>query len=355
MTQRIAFHAPMKPPDHPTPSGDRRMARLFLDALRHAGYAPEIASDLRVRDGAGDPAVQARYFDAAKDEIDAIAARWSDDPPALWFTYHCYYKAPDLIGPALTERFGIPYVIAEASRARKRLEGPWATFAQCAEAAIDRADLLLAMTEHDRFALDRDAKAGQEVVDFPPFIDPGDTPPRKASSDALHLLTVAMMRGEDKLASYRAMAEAVHGLGDDWHLTIIGDGPHRTEVQAMFEGFGNKISFAGEISDTPLLRQHYEAADVFVWPGVNEAYGMVYLEAQAAGTPVVAEDWPGPQAVIGTGSKLTAKGDPKGLCNAIKAVGSDPDASASARLYILDRHSMTAAAENLAALLRALS
>jgi hypothetical protein len=34
---RIAFYAPMKPPDHPQPSGDRRMANLLMQALRLAG------------------------------------------------------------------------------------------------------------------------------------------------------------------------------------------------------------------------------------------------------------------------------------------------------------------------------
>ena len=34
---RIAFYAPMKAPDHPTPSGDRHIARLTLQALARAG------------------------------------------------------------------------------------------------------------------------------------------------------------------------------------------------------------------------------------------------------------------------------------------------------------------------------
>ena len=33
---RVAFYAPLKPPDHPVPSGDRRVAQLFLQALRFA-------------------------------------------------------------------------------------------------------------------------------------------------------------------------------------------------------------------------------------------------------------------------------------------------------------------------------
>ena len=57
---RIAFYAPLKPPDHPVPSGDRRVAGLLLDALRLAGHRPFVASRLRIYDGHGDPARQAR-------------------------------------------------------------------------------------------------------------------------------------------------------------------------------------------------------------------------------------------------------------------------------------------------------
>ena len=57
---RIAFYAPLKPADHPTPSGDRRIGRLFLDALRRAGHQPFVASRLRSYDGAGDTRRQAR-------------------------------------------------------------------------------------------------------------------------------------------------------------------------------------------------------------------------------------------------------------------------------------------------------
>ena len=47
---RLAFYAPMKPPDHPVPSGDRQIARLTLTALERAGFAPRLVSRLRVLD-----------------------------------------------------------------------------------------------------------------------------------------------------------------------------------------------------------------------------------------------------------------------------------------------------------------
>ena len=51
---RIAFYAPLKPPDHPVTSGDRAMARALIAALKLAGHEVTIASRFRSRD-AGDP------------------------------------------------------------------------------------------------------------------------------------------------------------------------------------------------------------------------------------------------------------------------------------------------------------
>ena len=57
---RIAFYAPMKPPNHPVPSGDRRMARLLIRALDLAGHEVSVASRLRSWEGRGDRKKQSR-------------------------------------------------------------------------------------------------------------------------------------------------------------------------------------------------------------------------------------------------------------------------------------------------------
>lgn len=344
---KVAFYAPMKPPDHHRPSGDRRMARLLIEALGEAGFSPEIVSRLRIYDGKGDSAVQTALFAEAEGEVARVVAALCDDPPALWFTYHCYYKAPDLLGPVVAQTLGIPYVVAEASRARKRLSGPWADFATASERAVDAARTVFAMTEFDRFALDRDAAAGQRVVLLNPFVRVPDVD--AAHGGGLRLLTVAMMRAGAKLTSYERLAAALGRLEGDWSLTVVGDGPSRGEVWALFAAHGSRVRFCGEVTDEAALRAYYEGADVFVWPGVDEAYGMVYLEAQAHGVPVIAEKHPGPSAVIGDGSRQVDAGDPAAFAEAILAAAADPDAPMRARRYVENHHSIEAAA----ALLRA--
>jgi glycosyltransferase involved in cell wall biosynthesis len=321
----VAFYAPLKPPDDPRPSGDSTMARLFLSALTQAGLAPRVASTLRSWDGVGDRGHQEKIRKASIAEAERLIDRWrfSDARPRLWFTYHVYHKAPDWIGPQVADAFHIPYVIAEASHAPRRAAGAWAFGHRGAEAAIERADLILVMTEPDREMLAR-MKEPARLVDCPPFIDLAEWaasafPPRRPGP-AAQLLTVAMMRHGDKLASYRILADALRILRDrSWTLDIVGDGEARSEVERLFSGFDGRIRCLGQIDDRTHLSTLYRKADIFVWPAVNEAYGMVLLEAQAFGCPIVAGAYAGVRSVVrdeATGV-LAAPGDAKSLADAI--------------------------------------
>ncbi|MEL6234078.1 MAG: glycosyltransferase family 4 protein [Pseudomonadota bacterium] len=345
--RRIAFYAPLKPPDHPTPSGDRQIARLFLEALRRAGFEPVVASQLRLREPDGTPTAQAELSEAALAEADRLIGAWQSAPPQLWFTYHCYWKAPDLIGPRVSAALGIPYVIAEPSHTPSRLTGKWAGFAAQALSAILQADRLIVTKPRDMTALRRIASEGQ-IAPLPPFVDPGADPSPHRRGSALRLLTVGMMRPGDKLASYRALAEALAHLDRPWSLTVVGDGPARGDVGAALAPFPD-IRFAGALGPDA-LRALYETHDVMLWPGNGEGIGMVYLEAQAAGCPALAAAHPGPAAVLAT-ADLPAPGDARGFAKAALALARDPQARRRARQFVTARHDLAAAATRLGAIL----
>src|SRR5215207_8947563 len=325
----------MKAPDHPAPSGDRTMARLLLKALVKAGFRPELASALRSWDRAGDAAFQDEVRRSSSAEADRLVARWTDaragDRPRLWFTYHLYYKAPDWIGPRVADALRIPYVLAEASRAGKRARRAWAAAHAGAEAALDRADAIFVMTEADREALERHRRNGQRLLELPPFIDlkewsdPSTATP--GDEGVVRLLTVAMMRHGDKLASYRMLAAAaLAGLPDDgWTLDVVGDGEARPEVEALFADLAPDVRFHGRVDDRGSLAGFYAAADLFVWPAVNEAYGMAFLEAQALGCPVLAGAYGGVASVVrhGETGELTAPGDVPALAKALARLVGD--------------------------------
>jgi glycosyltransferase involved in cell wall biosynthesis len=308
MNRRLAFYAPIKPPDHPVPSGDRRMARALIVALDRAGWTVEVASRLRSWDGRGDLCHQHRIASLGARIADRLARRYAALPPAArpaaWLTYHAYHKSPDWLGPVLAPQLGIPYVLVEPSFAPKQAGGPWAFGHGASEHAIGIADVVLAMTEVDAAGLAPLVAPPAQLRRLPPFLDPGPFQ-EAAAGRAGHraalaarlgldpappwLLTVAMMRADVKLDSYRLLATALARLLDrPWRLLIAGEGPARGEVEAAMAALGpGRVAFAGAVSEGD-LRACCAACDLFVWPALREAYGLAMLEAAAAGLPVVA-------------------------------------------------------------------
>jgi glycosyltransferase involved in cell wall biosynthesis len=373
---RIAFYAPLKPPDHPVASGDRTMARLQIAALRRAGHDVDIAAALRSRDGAGDPAYQARVRNIGQRLAARFLRRCAGDParrPDLWFTYHLYYKAPDWLGPPVAEALAIPYVVAEASVAGKRSAGPWALGHAATLAALGRADAVIGLNQADREGV-LPALAGPQIWhDLPPFLDAGpfaaaaaDRAGRRETLAASHgidgavpwLITTAMMREGDKLASYRLLAAALsRNLGLPWHLLVIGDGPARAAVEAEFAPCAGRVTWLGRI-EGPALAVTLAAGDLMVWPAINEAYGMALLEGQAAGLPVLAGASGGVAGIVadGVSGKLVPPGDVAAFATALAGLLAQParrralGAAASARVGA--EHDIAAASRRLDAILR---
>jgi glycosyltransferase involved in cell wall biosynthesis len=331
----VAFYAPLKSPNHPLPSGDRTMARLLMKALDRAGYPPQLASELRTLDKAGDPQqqehIRQQSFEEASRLIEHYRALPEQSRPCLWFTYHVYYKAPDWIGPRVAQALHIPYAVAEGSRAAKRAHGSWALGHEGAEAALDHADGIFVMTAHDREALETARPPHQELVDFPPFLDVQDwhtasTLPSPGSVP--RLLTVAMMRKGDKLASYSILAAALERIRHlPWSLDIVGDGEGHEEIAQRFSPLADRVRYHGRVESRADLKAIYESADLFVWPAVNEAYGMVLLEAQAMGCPVLAGAYGGVPSVVKHGETgvLTQPGDIAAFTDALSALLQDRD------------------------------
>jgi len=362
---RIAFYAPLKAPDHPVASGDRTMARSFVQALRYAGHDVMLASRLRTFDAKGDPARQVRLRHLGQ----KIAARFvvrarAGAAPDLWFTYHVHHKAPDHLGPLVTRLLGIPYVVAEASVAPRRRTGPWAEGYADALAAIRAADAVIAVNPQDVPEVRKARAVGAPCELLAPFLDvdafagPDASDERAADAAEVRLVTVAMMRDGAKLASYRLLATALCALRDlPWKLTIAGNGPARALVDQSFASLGARVRFAG-------ARQRNEiagllaASDLFVWPAVDEAFGMAFLEAQACGLPIVGADTPGVASVVDAGSAglLCAMGDAPAFAAAVRTLLTD--AALRTRMAraafrgVRERHDLPGAAARLDAILR---
>lgn len=108
----------------------------------------------------------------------------------------------------------------------------------------------------------------------------------------------------------------------DANLLLIGSGPMAAELAALAtkEGVKRKVSFLKRVDD---LRPYFAAARVFVLPSVTraEAFGLVQLEAMAAGLPVVNTDIDSgvPEVSVHGETGLTVpRGDVRALADAVQ-------------------------------------
>ena len=357
---KIAFTAPMKPLDHPVPSGDRTMGRLIVKALESLGHEVTIASQFRSWRKDGSKEIQSQVRGEALAEADRIAAAWQQSgyQPDLFLTYHLYHKAPDWIGPALADRFDLPYAIVEASRAPKRQLGNWSFGFAAADDALMRADAVAAIHNADAECLakvvpHRCLSVLLPFLDADPFLAAA-THAKPLAAPPLKLLVVGMMREGDKQRSFEVLAEALAGLRDlPWQLTIVGDGPMRDHVLGLFPA--ERITWLGALAGDDLPAQ-YARHDLLVWPAIREAFGLVLLEAQAAGVGVIAGDTFGVPDIVRDGETglLSPEGDASALAANLRRTMQEPALvdrlGLAARHHIQHFHTLPAGAARLEAL-----
>jgi glycosyltransferase involved in cell wall biosynthesis len=109
------------------------------------------------------------------------------------------------------------------------------------------------------------------------------------------------------------------------HLTVVGDGPARVELEQAFAGL--PVSFTGYLRGDALATA-YASSDLFVFPSDSEAFGNVVLEAMASGLPVVAAAAGGVEDLVeheSTG-RLFAPTSPTDLEASIRPYLDDPAA-----------------------------
>ncbi len=113
-------------------------------------------------------------------------------------------------------------------------------------------------------------------------------------------------------------------------FAVAGSGPYEGELRAQAERLGllERGEFLGWTGDAALA-ELYAAADVCAVPSLYEPFGLVALEAMAAGCPVVAADTGGLREVVpdGTGRRVRP-GDAGDLARALVEVLADPDGAA---------------------------
>ena len=367
----IALYAPASRPDPSTPWGGPRLMHLIARALDAAGHQAIAPTDLRSDGIDGDSRRQTALERKAAARARRLVTAYRDLPavarPKAWLTCDLRHTAPDLIGPAVAEALGIPYLLAGASYARAEAGGAHARWVSYTARAIARARAVLSLTAEEEESIRPLVPSTARLYRLAPFLDlaPYRAIDRGAARLVLAaelpldparpwLLAVAPMQSGAPLQSWRLLGRSLNLIADPpWQLVVVGEGEARWLVEEALAPLGPDVAvFAGARSEDALPAV-YAACDLFVWPAYQETLAMAVLEAQAAGIPVVAQDWPGTAALVANGETglLTPRHDDVAFAGAVVELSTEAERrramGAAAAARVERQHGIESAAATL--------
>ena len=140
------------------------------------------------------------------------------------------------------------------------------------------------------------------------------------------LLYIGRLSAEKQIERIRPVLEALPQA----RLALVGDGPHRQQLERLFEG--TATTFVGYLAGDELASA-YASGDAFVFPSSTETLGLVLLEAMAAGCPVVGANRGGIPDIVSDGINgcLYDPDQPASLVTAVQRLLGDGDTRAKLR------------------------
>jgi glycosyltransferase involved in cell wall biosynthesis len=237
---------------------------------------------------------------------------------------HAHYAAP--AGDAVRRaRAGVPHVVsvhggdllsvANQSVAGRRAVGRalWSARLVLANSAAmeDRARTLgAAHTRVVHLGTDLPEPAAQAERRVPALVTVAHLVERKRHADVLRALWL------------------LRESHPDLRWIVVGDGPERGALERLAEelGLAERVDLRGELPPAEAVREGRRGS-VFVLPSVDEAFGVAYVEAMAAGVPAIGcRGEPGPEeiAAAGGGIRLVPPADPEALAAEIRGLLDEP-------------------------------
>jgi glycosyltransferase involved in cell wall biosynthesis len=195
---------------------------------------------------------------------------------------------------------------------------------------LRRADRVIAVTRLEASQLESFGVSRQRIHVIPNAIDLTefrDIPVRRPGSDGVTGLYVGRLDPEQKGLTTLVRACALLPASFNIRFRLVGeDWGATTQLRALASRLGvlNRFQFLGRVSRADLLHE-YGNADFLVLPSIFEPFGIVLLEAMAAGVPIVASKVGGIPEVIGEHAGiLTGPGDASQLAEAISRLAESP-------------------------------
>jgi len=254
---------------------------------------------------------------------------------------HCHMFHANVLGRWIGHRAGVPHIVSTvhvAERRRRpwrfwleRKTDPFGTITVCVSHSVLQFQSKRTHIPRERFTVIPDG------VDTARFAGPS-RPPAEVRAELGIAADSKVIGSVGRLVAQkgyrylvRAFARVVDELGDV-ELVIAGEGPEMSMLQrlARQSGCARRVHLLGRRTDVVDL---LHAFDVFAMPSIYEGFGLVLVEAMAAGVPVVASAVDSLPEVLGENGpglplgRTVPPADPSQLADALIDVVENPDSA----------------------------
>lgn len=193
-----------------------------------------------------------------------------------------------------------------------------------------RADLVITVSRYCGQRIEelygvRNAVVVPELIDLDAWRDRFQLNPAAPDPRKFTVLSVCRFYPRKRLDVLLRAVALLRGRIPELEVRIVGNGPERGRLHRMTCELGIErfITWVGDVSSAQLARE-YNRADVFCLPSVQEGFGIVFLEAMAAGKAIIAANAAAVPEVVRHGV-LFEPDHPECLANALILLDSDRD------------------------------
>jgi len=223
-------------------------------------------------------------------------------------------------------RFSAPLVVSVHGGDVLHTARRGARGAEAVARGLGAARLVLA-NSHGIAELARSHGAGETCVvhlgaDLP------DAPAPQRREGPQTLVTVAHLVARKRHADVLRALAVLEDRHPTLRYAIVGEGPERVALEGLAARLGasDRVDFLGQLAPAQAI-DRARRSTLFVMPSTEEAFGVAYIEAMAAGVPAIGcRGEPGPEeiAAAGDGFMLVPPGDIERLTQRIDELLSDP-------------------------------
>jgi glycosyltransferase involved in cell wall biosynthesis len=167
--------------------------------------------------------------------------------------------------------------------------------AACERAHVRRAGLVITTSRYaagrirELYGLDEEPQVVPEPIDLALWRELFERNAQTPAPGRFTVLSVCRFYPRKRLDVLLGAAARLCGRVPGLEVRIVGRGPEEAGLRALARNFGldGVVTWLGDVSPETLARE-YSRADVFCLPSVQEGFGIVFLEAMAAGKAIVA-------------------------------------------------------------------